>query len=99
MFSNKSKECQWCGKWFIPKSANAKVCSERCRIKQKKFKDKLNSKENTVRRNRTMQEIAKKSTIDETLRDMPEGMNYGYWRAVKSGIVPKVDLSVLEEMK
>ena len=46
-----------------------------------------------------MQEIAKKSTIDETLRDMPEGMNYGYWRAVKSGVVPKVDLSVLEEMK
>lgn len=99
MFSNKSRECQWCGKIFIPKSPNAKVCSERCRINQKKFKDKLNSQENTVKSNKTMQEIAKKSTIDETLRDMPEGMNYGYWRAVKSGVVPEVDLSVLEEMK
>ena len=66
---------------------------------QREVPHKLNSQENTVRRNRTMQEIAKKSTIDETLRDMPEGMNYGYWRAVKSGVVPKVDLSVLEEMK
>ncbi len=99
MFSNKSRECQWCGKCFIPKSANAKVCSERCRRNQKTFRDKLKQQENTVRRNKAMQEIAKKSTIDETLKDMPEGMNYGEWRAIKSGVVPKVDLSVLEEMK
>lgn len=92
MWTVAEKECRWCGKVFTPNSPNGKYCSDRCREGAENFKRSIDRTVFVTKRSKLMTEISKKSTIDKTLAEKPEGMSYGYYRAIKSGFLPQVDL-------